>query len=216
MNFLEKGVFLRKLKTSWKGRVEVANEKINGLGAHEEALYRLFEEKVTVDNLRKHCLATKAIMEKLAERLGENKLVWGWAGLLHDLDFEETKDAPQRHGLVSARWLENLGVNEALISAVKAHNAESLGLQRVSPLDFALSCSESITGLIVAAALVRPDKRLAGVEPKSVRKRMKEKAFARNVNRDLIMLCEHLGLSLDEFISLSLEAMKEISAELEL
>jgi len=85
---------------------------------------------------------------------------------------------------------------------------------RVSPLDYALSCGETITGLIVAAALVRPDKKLAGVEPKSIRKRMKEKAFARNVNRETIMLCEHLGMSVDDFISLSLEAMKGISDEL--
>jgi len=189
---------------------------ISGLGASEVALYRLFDERVTADNLRKHCQATRAIMEKLAERLGENKTVWGWAGLLHDLDFEETKDTPAEHGLVTARLLAELGVSEAVISAIKAHNAEALGVPRVSALDYALSCGETITGLIVAAALVRPDKKLAGVEPKSIRKRMKEKAFARNVNRETIMLCEHLGLSLDEFISLSLEAMKEISDVLEL
>lgn len=189
---------------------------ISGLGASEAALRRLFDERVTADNLRKHCQATRAIMEKLAERLGENKIVWGWAGLLHDLDFEETKDTPAEHGLVTARLLAELGVNEAVIAAIKAHNAEALGVPRVSALDYALSCGETITGLIVAAALVRPDKKLAGVEPKSIRKRMKEKAFARNVNRETIMLCEHLGLSLDEFISLALEAMKEISDVLEL
>jgi uncharacterized domain HDIG len=189
---------------------------ISELGVSEDALYRLFNERVTADNLRKHCQATRAIMEKLAERLGENKVIWGWAGLLHDLDFEETKDAPEKHGLVTARLLAEQGVNETIISAIKAHNAEALGIPRVSALDYALSCGETVTGLIVAAALVRPDRKLAGVEPKTIRKRMKEKAFARNVNRERIMLCEYLGLSLDEFISLSLEAMKEISDVLEL
>ncbi|MEW6274627.1 MAG: HDIG domain-containing metalloprotein [Bacillota bacterium] len=192
----------------------MTDEHISELGTTEEELYRLFNERVATDNLRKHCQATRAIMEKLAERLGKNKLIWGWAGLLHDLDFEETKDAPEKHGLVTARLLAERGVNETIISAIKAHNAEALGVPRVSPLDYALSCGETITGLIVAAALVRPDKKLAGVEPKSIRKRMKEKAFARNVNRETIMLCEHLGMSVDDFISLSLEAMKGISDEL--
>jgi len=170
---------------------------------------RNLEKWVTADNLCKHCQATRAIMGKLAERLGENKIVWGWAGLLPALDFKETKDTPAEHGLVPARLLAEPGVSEAVISVIKAHNAEALGVPRVSALDYALSCGETITGMIVAAALVRPDKKLTGAEPKSIRKRMKEKVFARKVNRETIMLCEHPGLSLDEFISLSLEAMKE-------
>lgn len=186
------------------------------LGAAPEELKRLFSSKVTPENLAKHCLATKAIMEKLAARLGEDPLVWGWTGLLHDLDFEETKDAPERHGLVAAAWLEELGVRPEIIAAIKAHNAEALGLERKDRLDFAVTCAESITGLIIATALVQPDKKLASVAPKSVRKRMKEKAFARNVNRESVMLCEQLGVPLDDFISLSLEAMQSISDQLEL
>lgn len=186
------------------------------LGAAPEELKRLFSNKVTSENLAKHCLATKAIMEKLAARLGEDPLVWGWTGLLHDLDFEETKDAPERHGLVAAAWLEELGVRPEIIAAIKAHNAEALGLERKDRLDFAVTCAESITGLIIATALVQPDKKLASVAPKSVRKRMKEKAFARNVNRESVMLCEQLGVPLDDFISLSLEAMQSISDQLEL
>lgn len=186
------------------------------LGAAPEELKRLFSSKVASENLAKHCLATKAIMEKLAARLGEDPLVWGWTGLLHDLDFEETKDAPERHGLVAAAWLEELGVRPEIIAAIKAHNAEALGLERKDRLDFAVTCAESITGLIIATALVQPDKKLASVAPKSVRKRMKEKAFARNVNRESVMLCEQLGVPLDDFISLSLEAMQSISDQLEL
>lgn len=184
------------------------------LGAAAEELERLFEEKVTQENLRKHSYATEAIMRHLARRLGQDEELWGWAGLLHDLDFEETKDEPSRHGLKSASWLAARGVNPELIQAIKAHNAEALGIERKTPLDYALTCAETITGLIVATALVQPDKKLASVKAKSVRKRMKEPAFARNVRREHIMLCEKLGLDLDEFVALSLEAMQGISDRL--
>ncbi|MCR4419279.1 MAG: HDIG domain-containing protein [Clostridia bacterium] len=180
----------------------------------EEELRRLFEEKVTQENLRKHCYATEAVMRRLAERLGQDAELWGWAGLLHDLDFEQTKDNPSRHGLESAAWLEACGAPPELIQAVKAHNAEALGLTRRTLLDYALTCAETITGLIVATALVQPDKKLAGVKASSVRKRMKETAFARNVNREHILLCRELGLDLEEFIALSLEAMQGIAGRL--
>lgn len=196
--------------------MEMENGQVLELGASPEELYGLFAERVKADSLRKHCLATRAIMEKLAGRLGESKVVWGWAGLLHDLDFEETKDAPERHGLVTAELLAGRGVNGKIVEAIIAHNAEALGRKRETLLDYALSAAETITGLIVAAALVRPDKKLAGVEVQSVRRRMKEKAFARNVNRETILLCEKIGIPLEEFISISLEAMKEISDMLDL
>ncbi|TDA68867.1 MAG: HDIG domain-containing protein [Clostridia bacterium] len=150
-------------------------------------------------------------MRHLAERLGEDEDLWGWAGLLHDLDFEETKDQPHRHGLMTAQVLEQLGVNPQIVRAIKAHNAEALGLARETSLDCALTCAETVTGLISATALVQPDKKLAGVQVNSLRKKMKDKAFARNVNRELILLCENLGLEQDEFLALSLLAMKEIA-----
>lgn len=172
---------------------------------------QLFEEKVTAGNLKKHCYATAAIMYCLAERFGEDPVLWAVTGLLHDLDFEETKDSPESHGLKTAEWLSQAGVDEDIIRAIKAHNAETLGLTRETSLDLAVSCAEALTGLIVATALVQPDKKLASVEPNSVRKRMKEKAFARNVSRDAILLCERLGLGLDEFIQVGLGAMQGIS-----
>ncbi|MGB9885619.1 MAG: HDIG domain-containing metalloprotein [Moorellales bacterium] len=184
------------------------------LGAAPEALRKLFEEKVTQENLKKHCLATEAIMRRLARRLGEDEELWAWTGLLHDLDYEETKEEPERHGLETAAWLSALGAAEEMVRAIKAHNAEALGLTRQTALDYGVTCAETITGLIVATALVQPDKKLANVKPKSVRKRMKETAFARNVRRENILLCENLGLKLDEFIGLSLEAMQEIADQL--
>jgi predicted hydrolase (HD superfamily) len=150
----------------------------------------------------------------MARRLGRDEALWGLVGLLHDLDFDETKQTPEVHGLRSAEWLADSGLPGEALQAIRAHNAESLGLERCSELDFALSCSESITGLIVAAALVRPDRKLEGVKPKSIRKRMKEKAFARNVDRDQIRECEKAGVPVDEFIELALEAMKSIAGEI--
>jgi putative nucleotidyltransferase with HDIG domain len=177
-------------------------------------LARLFEEKVIHENLRKHCYATEAIMRRLARRLGYDEELWGWAGLLHDLDYQETKDDPARHGRLSARWLEEAGAPAQLIEAVMAHNAEALGQERKTALDYAVTCAETVTGLIVATALVQPDKKLASVKASSLRKRMKEPSFARNVNRENIRLCEKLGLDLDEFLELSLAAMRDIAERL--
>ena len=179
----------------------------------EEAL-ALLREHVQNENLVKHCLATEAIMRQMARRLAEDPDKWGLTGLLHDLDFESTKDSPPEHTKKTTEILSGLGFPEDALQAVREHNAEALGIPRESTFGIALSCSETITGLIVATALVYPDKKVAGVKPKSVRKRMKETAFARNVNCDVIRECERIGIPLEEFILLSLAAMAEIAGEL--
>ena len=187
-------------------------EKTIGLD-REEAL-NLLLSRIKSDHLFKHCLASEAIMHALAQRLGEYPECWGIVGLIHDLDFEETKDTPQQHTLKTAEILREMEVTEEVIEAIKAHNAEALSIPRRSKMGIALACAETITGLIVATALIMPDKKLASVKPKSIRKRIKEPAFARNVNREIIRECENLELSLEEFIELSLRAMQGISAEL--
>jgi len=176
----------------------------------------LLEEFISQSNLVKHCLATEAIMKKLASRLGENVEIWGMIGLLHDLDFEETKDAPTLHTLTATTILEEKGFSRDFTRAVRSHNEAVEGWERIERVDFALTCAESVTGLIVAAALVRPEKedQLKHVKVSSLKKRMKEKAFARGVNRDSVREFTRLGLELDEFLELSLEAMREISKEL--
>jgi putative nucleotidyltransferase with HDIG domain len=176
----------------------------------------LLHEHVDADNLLKHCLATEAVMRALAERLDEPVDLWGLAGLLHDLDYEETAEHPSEHGLRTAAILAESDLPPDVITAIKAHNAEALGVARSLKMDFALSCAESITGLVVATALVYPDKRLASVKPKSIVKRMKQKDFPRRVNRDQIRLCEEIGVPLADFAELSLRAMQGISEELEL
>jgi len=176
----------------------------------------LLEEYISQSNLVKHCLATEAIMRKLALRFGEDADLWGLIGLLHDLDFEETKESPARHTLVSSSFLEEKGFSPEFTRAVRSHNELVEGWERNEPVHFALTCAESVTGLVVAAALVRPEKegKLGYVKVSSLKKRMKEKAFARNVNRDSVRECAQLGLELEEFLELSLEAMCDIGKEL--
>lgn len=174
----------------------------------------LMESHLEADNLRKHSLASEAVMRALARRLGHDEEAWGLAGLLHDLDYVQTQDDPARHGLVTEKILRESGVDETIIQAVKAHNAEALGLTRQTPMDLALTCAETMTGMVVAATLVYPDKKLKSVKPKSIVKRMKEKHFAKGVRREHIMLCEELGLPLAQFASLSLKAMAAIDKQL--
>ena len=174
----------------------------------------LLESHMRADNLRKHCLATEAVMRALAERLDEPVDLWGITGLLHDLDYEATAGNPSEHGLKTATILADSDLPTEVINAIKAHNAEVLGLERQSKLDFALTCAESITGLVIATALVYPDKRLESVKPKSILKRMKQKDFARRVNREQIRLCEEIGVPMAEFAELSLRAMQGISDQL--
>ncbi len=178
------------------------------------AARELMERHCTDERLRKHCLASAAVLRALARRLGQDEETWAVAGLLHDLDYDQTARDMGRHGLLTAELLAEHSLAPEVIKAIKSHNAENLGLTRDSQLDIALTAGETITGLVVATTLVYPDKKLASVKPKSVTKRMKEKAFAASVNRDHIRLCEELGLSVPEFAALAVEAMRGISDDL--
>ena len=184
---------------------------MQGAGISRADAVRLMEASLQGDSLRKHSYATEAVMRALAERLGEDPEAWGIAGLLHDLDYEETKDEPRQHGLKTAQRLSEEGVHGDILEAIKAHNAEALGIERKTAMGIALTSAECITGLVVATTLVYPDKKIASVKPSSVLKRMKQKEFARNVNRDLIRKCEDLGIPLEEFAELSVKAMSGIS-----
>jgi len=164
-------------------------------------------------NLIKHMLATEAIMRGLARRLGEDEEEWGLTGLLHDIDMELTGGDMSQHSKLGADLARELGASEAMAHAILCHNAAH-GVPLETKLDKALFCADPLTGLIVAAALVRPDKKLAGVETKSVMKRFKEKSFAAGANREQISQCSELGLELDEFIELGLKAMQGIAADL--
>jgi len=174
-----------------------------------ERAKELLDEHIESENLKKHCIASAAVMKSLAKYADIPEEHAEILGLLHDLDFDNTKEDSKKHGLIAAEILSKEDIPKEYIHAIKAHN-EDTGVRRESHLDYALSAGETITGLIVATALVYPDKKISSVKPKSIKKRMKSKAFARNVSRENILECEKIGLSLDEFIELSLDAMKHI------
>jgi len=161
-----------------------------------------------------HSIATEAIMKALARRYDQDETTWGLAGLLHDLDYRLTGENADSHGLETEKILSARNVAPHILEVIKKHNAEGLGLERTTRFEHALTCAETITGLIVATALVYPDKKLAGVKPKSITKRMKTRHFARAVSRERIMECEDMGMALNDFVALSLQAMQGIAGEL--
>ena len=177
----------------------------------QSALALLAEQK-TPPSLLQHALASEAIMRALAQHFGENEDLWGLTGLLHDLDYPSTAENPARHGLDTADMLA-AHMPEAALAAIRAHAAEMNGTQPTTRFDYALRCGESVTGLISAAALMRPTG-MEGMEVKSIKKKMKDKTFAASVSRDNIRQCTEAGLELDEFLALSIEAMRTSAGEL--
>lgn len=162
------------------------------------------------DHLLVHALETEAVMRALAARLGHDQEIWGLAGLLHDLDYPQTKDTPEKHGLLTAETLTGKLPGDA-VQAIARHN-EINGNLPETQFDFALRCGETVTGLIHTAALVRPT-RMQGMEAKSLKKKMKDKAFAASVCRETIKECEKIGLELGDFLTLSIAAITGIETE---
>ena len=170
-------------------------------------------KRVSTDNLYKHILAVEAVMRRLARYFGEDEERWGAAGLLHDIDYEDTKHDPNIHSIKSGEIAAELGFDEEIVDAVRAHN-EIHGFPRNTMMAKALYCADPLTGLIVASALISPKKKLSAIDTDFVLNRMGEKSFARGANREVIKACSELGLTVPEFVSLGLEAMKEISDDL--
>lgn len=180
-----------------------------------EEAYELLTEYTQSANLIKHALAVEAAMRQYARHFGEDEELWGTVGLLHDFDYERYPDLAD-HPFKGAEILRERGWPEEIVEAVLAH-AEHTGVPRDTRLKQAIFAVDELTGFIIATALVRPDKKLASVEVKSVKKKMKDKSFAAAVKRDEITRgAEELGLSLDEHIGMVLEAMQDIADKLEL
>ncbi|QAA76467.1 MAG: HDIG domain protein [Candidatus Bipolaricaulis sibiricus] len=171
----------------------------------------LVEERVKTKNLVKHMLAVEAGMRALAQRFGEDPDRWGLAGLVHDLDYEETKDRPDVHGHRTVDLLRSRGfADEEILDAILAHAGHR---EPRVPLEIALTAVDPLTGLVVAAALVHPD-RIGGLTPQNVLNRYREKGFARSASREGIALGQRLGLSLEEFVGVVLAAMQAARSEL--
>ena len=183
-------------------------------GISRERALSLLNDHIENPNMIKHCLASEAVLGALADHLGQDREKWSMAGLLHDLDIELTNADLNIHGRETVRMLTEEGVDPEIVEAIGLHNEKSAGGTRSKPFHYALAAGETITGLIIATTLVYPDKKLASVKPKSIVKRMKEKAFAASVDRDIIRECEHIPIPLNEFALISLQAMQSISDEL--
>jgi len=179
----------------------------------EEAL-GLLRKYVKNEKMIAHSLASEAVMHALAVHLGRDPEAWAQAGLLHDIDVEITNADAYTHGPVGARWLAELGLDADVVDAVAMHNEVAAGKARATEFQHALAAGETITGLVMATALVYPDKKIASVKTKSVVKRMKEKAFAASVKRENIMECELIGIPIDQFAAMAISAMSGISDEI--
>lgn len=153
-------------------------------------------------------------MRALAPKFKGDVDMWGITGLLHDADYEQSKGHPEQHGLLLFQ-LEPNSIPSLIEHAIKAHNFEETGIKPESPMDWAIYCCDQLTGLIVAATLVHPDKKLASVDVDFVLNRMKKKDFAKGANRASIYLCEEkLGIPLREFVTITLKAMQGVHEEL--
>ncbi len=173
----------------------------------------LVKENLSNPNLVKHCLAVEACMRELADHFDEDQDEWGLAGLLHDLDYEVTSEDPFNHGLVTAEMLKDKDISEEIIHSIKAHNNK---VELITKMDAALYAIDPTSGFITAVALMHPSKSLDAVNLKRMKKRFKEKSFAKGANRDQMQTCVKAGIQFEEFLELCLNAMKKIRSDLEL
>jgi len=173
---------------------------------------RLVRLHVSKENNVKHMIAVGAAMKRVALRLGEDHEKWEIVGILHDIDFEICS-GPADHTIKAEEMLLET-VDREVVEAIQAHNYENTKVPVDTTLKKALLACDAVSGLVIACALVMPSKSLAEVRPETVMKKHNSKDFARNVNRDRIAMCGGLGITLEEFLSLSLEGMKAVSNEL--
>lgn len=178
----------------------------------QEAL-ELIKQNIKKENLIKHMLAVEAIMRGVAKHFGEDEEFWGLVGLLHDIDFDVTYDRLEKHTLVAEEILKGK-VDDKIIHTIKTHNFENTGVMPESRIENALIAADSISGLIVACALVMPSKKLADVRVKTIKNKFKQKDFAKNCSRERILFCKKVGLTKEEFFEISLKALQDINEEL--
>jgi putative nucleotidyltransferase with HDIG domain len=173
----------------------------------------LVREKAEKETTVRHLISVEGVMRRLAGRFGEDEKTWALTGLFHDLDQDQTHEDEGRHARLAAEWLREAGVDEHVVNGVLAHAHEEFRTDRMSQ---AIVHADAVAGLLVAAALVRPE-RATGMKVSSVKKKLKDKAFAPGVNREEITEVEDsLGIPLDEFIAVSIEGLQQVAPEIEL
>jgi uncharacterized protein len=178
----------------------------------DEAL-AFVRDKAEKETTVRHLISVEGVMRALARRFGEDEETWGSVGLFHDLDQDQTHDDPDRHAHQAAEWLREAGVDDRIVNGVLAHAHEQYRTDRMSQ---AVVHADAVAGLLVAAALVRPEK-AQGMKVSSVKKKLKEKAFAPGVNRqEITEVEERLGMPLDDFLSAGIEGLQSVAGEIEL
>ncbi len=178
----------------------------------DEAL-ALVREKAEKETTVRHLISVEGVMRALAHHFGEDEETWALAGLFHDLDQDQTHEDADRHAYQAAEWLRDAGVEERIVNAVLAHAHEEYRTDRMS---LAVVHADAVAGLLVAAALVRPE-RANGMKVSSVKKKLKERSFAPGVNREEITEVEpKLGMDVDEFLRVSIEGLQSVAGEIEL
>lgn len=172
----------------------------------------LLNSHVQNQNLRRHCMAVGVTMKALAKKLDGDPEEWEILGIIHDSDWEETKDTPEKHTIVSLERIDDDRFKHALMS----HNTRHTHLAELEgPMEWALECCDELTGFIVACSLVLPSKRISDLSVQSVLKKFPKKEFAKAVDRSQIGLCEEkLGIKLPDFVQIALTAMQEIAPEI--
>ncbi|MDD4271797.1 MAG: HD domain-containing protein [Patescibacteria group bacterium] len=192
------------------------------LGINKQQADALVNQYITNQITKYHLLESEAIMRALAAHFGENEEEWGIIGLLHDIDWDLTKNNPKEHLVKMPGILKQAGGSDELIDVIISHGygqpacGAPQNKQRQTKLEHALAAAETLTGLIVASALVQPDKKLASVNTRSLIKKFKNKSFVANCNRKIIMECEKIGLTLEQFLEIGLKALQSISDKIDL
>ena len=182
------------------------------MSTRNEAL-SLVTKHASKRNVLYHMLAVEAIMRSMANYFGENEETWGMLGLLHDIDYEKTEATPEKHGLLAEEILKG-NVSDELVRAIKAHNSEHTGVKPETTMEKALIASDSVSGLIVACALVMPSKKLADVKVESVAKKFKDKDFARGADRQRIIICEEIGIPKEKFFEIALTGLHKAASQI--
>ncbi len=190
------------------------------LGITKEQADKLVEEYIKDPVTKLHLLESEAIMRAVAKHLGEDEDEWGIVGLLHDIDWDLTKENQSQHCVMAREILQKAGASDYLIETIQSHGyanvmiPELLDKKRETKIEHCLVAAETLTGIIVAAALVQPDKKLASVKLKSLKKKFKDKAFAAKCDRELIRECELAGIPIETFLEVGLTALQGVSDKL--
>jgi len=183
---------------------------------NREKSFNLLKENLKNKNLIKHSLAVEASMKGLAKHFNQSQELWSLCGLLHDIDYEKVEGSANLHSKKGAEMLDGLGFENSLCDAVLTHN-EAHGITPKDLMAKSLFCVDPLTGLIVAATLVLPSKKINDLKTENILKRFKEKSFAKGANRENIQRCQaYLSLPLEKFVGIVLNSMQEVFQALEL